>query len=87
MCVVPPAHLCFIRFNGNVYQVYVRKRPYLDYFLETVSKSFEVHHAFISVYVVSIILCDMCAGGGFHGVAKGVCRRAAGPDRSGQEVH
>lgn len=30
------------RFNGNVYQVYVRKRPYLDYFLETVSKSFEV---------------------------------------------
>jgi CTD small phosphatase-like protein 2 len=29
-------------FNGTQYQVYVRKRPYLDYFLETVSKLFEV---------------------------------------------
>ena len=31
-----------VTFNGTFYQVYVRKRPYLDYFLETVSKSFEV---------------------------------------------
>ena len=30
------------RFNGTVYQVYVRKRPYLDHFLEEVSKTFEV---------------------------------------------
>lgn len=32
-----------VTFNGTFYQVYVRKRPYLDYFLETVSKSFEVN--------------------------------------------
>ena len=31
-----------VRFNGVFYEVYVRKRPYLDYFLETVSKNFEV---------------------------------------------
>lgn len=31
-----------VTFNGAFYQVYVRKRPYLDYFLETVSKDFEV---------------------------------------------
>ena len=31
-----------VTFNGTFYQVYVRKRPYLDYFLETVAKSFEV---------------------------------------------
>lgn len=31
-----------VTFNGVFYQVYVRKRPYLDYFLETVAKNFEV---------------------------------------------
>lgn len=31
-----------VTFNGKYYQVYVRKRPYLDYFLETVTKNFEV---------------------------------------------
>lgn len=31
-----------VTFNGTLYNVYVRKRPYLDYFLETVSRSFEV---------------------------------------------
>ncbi|RYY69431.1 hypothetical protein EON63_23670 [archaeon] len=29
-------------FNGTSYKVYGRKRPYLDYFLQAVSKSFEV---------------------------------------------
>ena len=45
-CTVEPIEkpdLTFpVTFNGTFYQVYVRKRPYLDYFLETVSKSFEV---------------------------------------------
>jgi len=31
-----------VKFNDMNYQVYVRKRPYLDLFLETVSKLFEV---------------------------------------------
>jgi CTD small phosphatase-like protein 2 len=37
-----PDHVFNVMFNDNSYQVYVRKRPYLDYFLETVSKLFEV---------------------------------------------
>lgn len=39
-----PVHVCCCRgrFNGTVHQVYVRKRPYLDHFLETIAKSFEV---------------------------------------------
>eukprot|EP01035_Chromulina_nebulosa_P039454 gene39454-53344_t len=45
-CTVDPIEkpdLVFpVSFNGSLYQVYVRKRPYLDYFLETVTKSFEV---------------------------------------------
>ena len=45
-CTVEPIEkpdLTFpVTFNGTFYQVYVRKRPYLDYFLETVAKSFEV---------------------------------------------
>ena len=40
---VPNADLVFpVNFNGSSYQVYVRKRPYLDEFLEAVSKQFEV---------------------------------------------
>lgn len=31
-----------VTFNGTHYRVYVRKRPFLDYFLENVSKHFEV---------------------------------------------
>ena len=31
-----------VNFNGTAYQVYVRKRPFLDHFLETVSKQFEI---------------------------------------------
>lgn len=31
-----------VNFNGAYYQVYVRKRPHLDQFLEEVSKNFEV---------------------------------------------
>ena len=30
--------------NGMRYEVHVRKRPYLDYFLQTVAKTFEVSH-------------------------------------------
>jgi CTD small phosphatase-like protein 2 len=36
-----------VRFNGIFYEVYVRKRPYLDYFLETVSKTFEVRQCYL----------------------------------------
>lgn len=31
-----------VTFNDICYEVYVRKRPYVDYFLQTVSKEFEV---------------------------------------------
>lgn len=41
-------YVCMYRFNGSLYQVYVRKRPYLDYFLETVTKSFEVRKIALS---------------------------------------
>ena len=45
-CTVEPIakpDLTFVvTFNGTMYQVYVRKRPYLDYFLDIVSKTFEV---------------------------------------------
>eukprot|EP00607_Mallomonas_marina_P010560 CAMPEP_0182420328 /NCGR_PEP_ID=MMETSP1167-20130531/5051_1 /TAXON_ID=2988 /ORGANISM="Mallomonas Sp, Strain CCMP3275" /LENGTH=365 /DNA_ID=CAMNT_0024596151 /DNA_START=115 /DNA_END=1212 /DNA_ORIENTATION=- len=45
-CTIEPiakADMVFpVAFNGTYYQVFVRKRPYLDYFLETISKAFEV---------------------------------------------
>jgi Dullard-like phosphatase family protein len=31
-----------VNYNSTDYEVYVRKRPYVDYFLESVSKEFEV---------------------------------------------
>ena len=37
-----PDHVFSVVFNDTSYQVYVRKRPYLDYFLEFASKTFEV---------------------------------------------
>ena len=40
---VEKADLTFpVDFNGQVYEVHVRKRPNMDRFLETVSKHFEV---------------------------------------------
>lgn len=40
---IPNADIEFsVNFNNTFYQVYVRKRPHLDYFLNEVSKSFEV---------------------------------------------
>lgn len=45
-CTVDPIEnpdLVFpVNFNGTLYQVHVRKRPYLDYFLESVCKNYEV---------------------------------------------
>jgi CTD small phosphatase-like protein 2 len=61
-CTVDPIEkpdLVFpVSFNGNVYQVYVRKRPYLDYFLETVSKTFEVVVFTASQKVYADVLLD-----------------------------
>jgi CTD small phosphatase-like protein 2 len=51
-----PTSTC--RFNNQVYQIYVRKRPYLDYFLETVSKSFEVVVFTASQKVYADVLLD-----------------------------
>lgn len=70
---IPKPDLIFpVEFNGNVYQVYVRKRPYLDYFLETVSKNFEVSYSiyFIKYYHLYYFLLD-CA---LYCFSKGLCR-------------
>jgi len=56
---VPKPDLVFpVAFNGTVYQVYVRKRPYLDYFLETVSKHYEVVLFTASQKVYADVLLD-----------------------------
>mmetsp|Transcript_1622 Transcript_1622/g.2251 ORF Transcript_1622/g.2251 Transcript_1622/m.2251 type:complete len:366 (+) Transcript_1622:942-2039(+) len=61
-CTVEPIEkpdLVFpVAFNGSLYQVYVRKRPYLDYFLETVTKSFEVVVFTASQKVYADVLLD-----------------------------
>jgi len=44
-----------VTFNSVLYQVYVRKRPYLDYFLQTVSKLFEVRPLFSFLITFNII--------------------------------
>lgn len=31
-----------VNFNGQTYQIYARKRPYLEYFLRTVAKQYEI---------------------------------------------
>jgi CTD small phosphatase-like protein 2 len=48
-----------VSFNGTDYQVYVKKRPYLDYFLEIVSKSFEVIVFTASQKVYADVLLDL----------------------------
>jgi CTD small phosphatase-like protein 2 len=46
-----------VTFNGTLYQVHVRKRPYLDYFLESVSKTYElvVFTASQSIYANTLL--------------------------------
>ena len=62
-CTVEPIEkpdLVFpVSFNGTMYDVYVRKRPYLDYFLETVSRSFEVVVFTASQKVYADVLLDL----------------------------
>lgn len=56
---IPDPDLIFpVLFNGTVHQVYVRKRPYLDHFLETISKSFEVVLFTASQRVYADVLLD-----------------------------
>ena len=62
-CTVEPIEkpdLVFpVTFNGTLYDVYVRKRPYLDYFLETVSRSYEVVVFTASQKVYADVLLDL----------------------------
>lgn len=46
-------------FNGSPYKVYVRKRPYLDHFLATVSKFYEVVVFTASQRVYADVLLDL----------------------------
>lgn len=48
-----------VTFNGHLYDVYVRKRPYLDYFLEVVSRSYEVVVFTASQRVYADVLLDL----------------------------
>lgn len=56
--IIKPDLIFPVSFNGTMYQVYVRKRPYLDYFLETVAKSFEVVVFTASQKVYADVLLD-----------------------------
>ena len=47
-------------FNGAHYDVYVRKRPYLHYFLEAVSKIFEVSSSQFMNKLLLAVLQDNC---------------------------
>jgi hypothetical protein len=47
-----------VNCNGNCYQVYVRKRPYLEYFLQTVSQLFEVVVFTASQRIYANVLLD-----------------------------
>lgn len=62
-CTVEPIEkpdLVFpVTFNGTLYDVYVRKRPYLDYFLESVSRSYEVVVFTASQKVYADVLLDL----------------------------
>ena len=48
-----------VNFNGTLYQVHVRKRPYLDYFLESVYKNYEVVVFTASQSIYSNALLDL----------------------------
>ena len=48
-----------VTFNGTLYDVYVRKRPYLDYFLEAVSMAYEVIVFTASQRVYADVLLDL----------------------------
>ncbi len=48
-----------VTFNGTLYDVYVRKRPYLDYFLEAVSLVYEVIVFTASQRVYADVLLDL----------------------------
>ncbi len=48
-----------VTFNGVLYDVHVRKRPYLDYFLEVVSRSYEVVVFTASQRVYADVLLDL----------------------------
>lgn len=62
-CTVEPidnADMVFpVTFNNTLYNVYVRKRPYLDYFLEAVSRSYEVIVFTASQQVYADVLLDL----------------------------
>lgn len=48
-----------VTFNGILYDVYVRKRPYLDYFFEAVCRTFEVVVFTASQKVYADVLLDL----------------------------
>lgn len=57
---IPDADLTFsVSFNGQDYEVYVRKRPYLAHFLEQVSQLFEVTVFTASQSVYAETLLDL----------------------------
>ena len=49
-----------VTFNGTFYQVFVRKRPYLDFFLQAVAKNFEVSVSIIIFFIFTFCLSNFC---------------------------